>query len=510
MILDTRALRGHVARFNADDEELYAHIPNRDALAFLEGNIPLFECPDEDFERTYYFRWWTYRKHVKKTPDGYVITEFLPKVPWSGKHNTISCPAGHHYREGRWLHDPTYLDNYSYFWLRKGGEPRRYSFWIADSFLARHMVTPDRELLVDLLSGLVKNYEAWERGWKWGRHRIGLRENGLFHTIDDRDGGEMSIGGHGFRPTLNSYMYGDARAIAAISRLAGDAEHAESFDAKASRIKQLVQEKLWDARARFFKVLPREGGALVSVRELHGYTPWYFDLPEGGKGYEEAWEQPTDPQGFHAPFGPTTAEQRHPGFRVSYEGHECQWNGPSWPYATSVTLTALANLLNDYDQDVIGRKEYFETLAIYTRSHRLERGDGTAVPWIDENLNPHTGDWIARTRLKTWENGTWSEVKGGKERGKDYNHSTYCDLIITGLVGLRPRGDDVVEVNPLLPEDTWDFFCLDNVLYHGRILTIVWDRTGERYGRGKGLTVFSGGRRIAGSKTLSRVTGMLE
>ena len=25
--------------------------------------------------------------------------------------------------------------------------------------------------------------------------------------------------------------------------------------------------------------------------------------------------------------------------------------------------------------------------------------------------------------------------KGGKERGKDYNHSTFCDLIINGLIG---------------------------------------------------------------------------
>ena len=37
----------------------------------------------------------------------------------------------------------------------------------------------------------------------------------------------------------------------------------------------------------FFKVLPRDDQAkLVDVRELHGYTPWYFNLPEPGKGYE--------------------------------------------------------------------------------------------------------------------------------------------------------------------------------------------------------------------------------
>ena len=30
-------------------------------------------------------------------------------------------------------HDPRYLDDYAVFWFRKGGEPRRYSFWAADA-----------------------------------------------------------------------------------------------------------------------------------------------------------------------------------------------------------------------------------------------------------------------------------------------------------------------------------------------------------------------------------------
>ena len=507
-LLNTGALQEYVAQFNTDDEELYANIPNKDALAFLEKNIPLFECPDKDFERTFYFRWWTYRKHVKQTADGYVITEFLPKVSWAGKHNTISCPAAHHYYEGRWLHSPVYLDDYSYFWLRKGGDPRLYSFWIADAFYARHLVTPNKELLADLLPDLVRNYEAWETGWRWNKHRIGQRENGLFYTIDDRDGGEVSIGGHGFRPTLNSFMYGDAKAIAAISHMAGHTDQAQRFEGKAARIKQLVQKKLWDEEAQFFKILPAAGAKLTDVRELNGYTPWYFNLPD--PGYEAGWKELMDPKGFYAPYGPTFAEQRHPRFRISYEGHECQWNGPSWPLATCSVLTALANLLNNYEQDVIDRKDYFETLKIYTKCHSLKREDGKAVPWIDENLNPFTGDWIARTRLKSWENGTWSQRKGGKERGKDYNHSSYNDLIITGLVGLRPRADDLVEVNPLLPDDTWDYFCLDHVLYHGRILTIIWDKTGEKYGKGAGLSVFSNGKKIASSEGLSRISGPLK
>ena len=503
-ILNSDTFKHYVDEFNANDEELYTNIPNAQAWDFLKNNIPLFHCPDKDFERTYYFRWWTYRKHVKKTPDGYVITEFLPQVPWSGKHNTISCPAAHHFYEGRWLHNAKYLNDYATFWFRKGGNPRLYSFWAADAYYARYLVNKDALFLLDLLPDLVKNYNTWETGWDWHGHTIGQRENGMFYTIDDRDGGEMSISGHGFRPTLNSFMYGDAKAIAAISLMAGKREQAVLFEGKAARIKQLVQKKLWDKESHFFKVLPAEGKKLKDVRELYGYTPWYFNLPD--EGYEAGWKELMDPRGFYAPYGPTFAEQRHPDFRISYQGHECQWNGPSWPLATCSVLTALANLLNNYQQDVIDKSDYFETLKIYTKCHTLKTEDGKVAPWIDENLNPFTGDWISRTRLKNWKNGTWDAGKGGKERGKDYNHSSYCDLIITGLIGLRPRADEKIEINPLLPDDTWDWFCLDNVLYHGHIVTILWDKTGKKFNKGKGLSVFVDGSKSSHTEALRPVT----
>ena len=236
---------------------------------------------------------------------------------------------------------------------------------------------------------------------------------------------------------------------------------------------------------------------LANARELHGFTPWYFNLPDSS--HTVAWKQLMDPQGFFAPFGPTTAEQRLPGFRLAYEGHECQWNGPSWPYATAVTLTALANLLNREPQAIVTARDYFTVLHNYALSHRLKRPDGSVVPWIDENLNPRTGDWIARTLLMQ---------RGNKipERGKDYNHSTFCDLVISGLIGLRPRTDDVVEVNPLVPSGTWDYFCLDQVRYHGHWLTVLYDRTGDHYHKGAGLRLFVDGKETAAVPGLSRLT----
>ena len=99
----------YIDRFNMQDKELYVqHISNGQAKEFLSGNIPLFECPDKNIEEIYYFRWWTFRKHLKKTPDGFIVTEFLPDVPWAGKHNGICCPAWFHFREGRWLKSVSY------------------------------------------------------------------------------------------------------------------------------------------------------------------------------------------------------------------------------------------------------------------------------------------------------------------------------------------------------------------------------------------------------------------
>lgn len=515
-VLQQQSYKQYIDQFNQEDT-LNLHldvipetrmIANEDAWQFLEKNIPLFDCPDKEIEQVYYYRWWTFRKHIKQTPDGYVITEFMPAVSWAGKHNSISCPAGHHFREGRWLRDPSIIRDYGLFWLRKGGNPYVYSFWIAESFLNYHMVHPDKALLSDVLPDLVANYKEWQK-----RRQLA---DGLFWQYDGQDGMEVAIGGTGKRPTINSYMYADAKAISYIAGLNGLSDIQQQYARQAETMKQLVLNKLWDKKAEFFKVIPssddpnvKSPNTLSTARELLGYIPWYVNLVPKNQGYEKAWKQLMDPKGFYAPFGPTTAEQRHPGFNVSYEGHECQWNGPSWPFATSQTLTALTNVLNDYQQDVVTKNDFFQTLKIYTGSHRFRQippsGDTivTNALWIDENLNPFTGDWLARTRMEIQ-----GHNHGFKERGIYYNHSTYNDLIITGLVGLRPSLDDTLTINPLIPSD-WDWFCLDKLYYKGRMLTIIWDKTGRKYNMGKGLSIYADTKLIAKSDSITKLSTKL-
>jgi len=507
-ILKTENYKAYIDRFNAHDHELYeGYISNDSAWSFLKDNIPLLDCPDKNLELTYYFRWWTYRKHVKKTPDGFIITEFLPQVYWSGKYNSINCAASFHIYEGRWLKDNKILTDYARFWFRKGGDLRSYSAWLVDALWAYHQVKQDKNLLTDLLPDFVDNYQKWETGRSFHGMFIGLNRDGLFSTVDDRDAMEMSIGGHGKRPSINAYMYGDAVAIAKVAKLAGKQELVSLYHAKADSLKARTLEKLWDQDAAFFKTLPYNKTELVNVREIIGYTPWYFNLPLKNKQYENAWKYLLSDSGFYAPYGLTTAEQSHPRFELSYSGHECKWNGPSWPYSTSITLTAMANVLNNYEQHVIQPKDYFNQLLIYANAHRRVDNKGNVLPWIDEDLNPYTGDWISRTML---EDMGWQDKKGGEERGKDYNHSTFCDLVISGLIGLRPQDGDTVVINPLVPEKTWDWFCLDNINYHGKVLTIVYDRNGKKYQRGAGLMCFVNGQLKIRSSKIQKLTFSLK
>jgi hypothetical protein len=492
---------------------------NRD-WDWYERNIPFFESPDPEIDTTYYYRWELVTKHlVYGSPEtGYAYTEFIDRPFWSGRYGAISCPAGHQLYEVRWLKQPEYAQDYARYWFRtEGAQPRRYSTWLADSVWAVGMVQGEGTegktaggvagFAVDLLDDLIRNYEAWER--THFSKEVGLfwqngHDEGMEYNISSRQTQDILRGAPGYRPSMNAYMYADALAIAKIARQAGRAEVAAVYEAKAAGLKERLQKLTWDPKREFFFHVfkqderDKEGNVVKALTKVHetgrfagsphgreqiGYVPWQFNLPDEGKGYDAAWKFLMDPQYFFAPFGPTTAERNDPMFLVT-KGC-CWWSGQSWPYATTQTLVAMANLLNNYRQSVVTKEDYAKLLRVYTMTHRKN-----GKPYIAEGANPDTGSW---------------EGYDSYNHSEHYFHSGYTDLIITGLCGLRPRADDVLEINPLIPE-TWAYFCLDDVGYRGRRVSIVWDKTGERYGKGAGLRVIVDGKALASSPTLGRLT----
>ncbi len=497
---DTKALLSdYVRRFNAHDVEQYTNaIPNAAAEAFLLANVPRFACPDKEIERTWYFRWWTFRKHLRHDLGLWTVTEFLPNVGWAGTGNTIACPLGHHFREGRWLRDPKYMRDLARFWLQdaRSSHRRNYCSWPFTGAAQFAAVSGDDALLVELLDAAVANWRAWEKGdmrdaWPHpGKVPMGGDGKGGFLSVDNSEGSEFSLGGHGYRPLLGSAMWREAAEIARVAELAGRKELADEFARKAQLAAEALNMHSWNPKLGFYTT-GSTNGAFGAVRELNGYAPWYFmdeavGFPYGGR--ESApradWAQLVDPQGFAGRYGLTFPERRASGFALQYDRHECLWNGPSWPYATSIALTAYANDLHAHPE--MDRAAFGPLVGQYAAQHRRTRdlkteGDYDVVPWIDEDLNPDTGDWIARTLL-------FRRKQKPVERGKDYNHSTFCDIVVSGLVGFVPNGKGFT-VDPLCPED-WDYFTLEGIRYRGHDVTIRWQC-------GEGLVAIVDGKEVA-------------
>jgi len=490
LVLDPIVMKKDIAYFNSlDTEDVKNYISNADTYQWLSAQIPLFECPDSAIQKIYYYRWWTLRKQLKQTPNGYVFTEFITPMKHGGKYNAISSALGHQVYEARWLHDKTFAESYVSFWLdedkaEKNPHFHNFSSWVDDAVYNLYLVNTDQSFIKKSIPALNLDYQLWEKERRLPDHS--------FWQFDVKDAMEESISGSRrekhVRPTINSYMYGNADALVKMSRILGIDSLEKKYKARAAELKSIVNEQLWDAETSFYKVRKAKGG-FADAREAIGLIPWYFKLPPDRANYAKAWEQLSDTTGFSAPWGLTTAERRHPLFRTHGSGHSCEWDGPVWPFATTQTLKGLSNLLTGYKNHAnMSSSVFYSKFHQYAMSHVM---DGKT--YIGEYQDEKTGEWL----------------KGDNPRSRFYNHSGYTDLLINDLIGLKPREDQTLEVYPLIPENTWDWFCLDDVLYHGRHITIIWDKDGKKYGKGKGMSIYADGELIGRKAKLKQLKAKL-
>ncbi|GIF38859.1 MGH1-like glycoside hydrolase domain-containing protein [Actinoplanes xinjiangensis] len=495
------AVGAGTAFLNAD-----AFVGGFDDPAWYRANIPFLEVPDRQIQDVYYYRWKTWKEHLVYTGPqfGWISSEFLDPVSYGAPYGGISAAAGHHINEGRWVRNSQYLDDYINYWLTgPGAGPKpaeehvnpnttdwghEYSFWAAAAVWNRYLANGDRAFVTAQQPALQRFYDRWNVQYD--------AAVGLYWQVPVWDASELSAasyqsddpyhGGAGYRPSINAYQYGDARAIADIAALRGDGATADLYHGRAAALRRTMDDRLWDPRRNFYYHVMRDrnpGLTRLDTREHIGFVPWMFNMPDAGRSV--AWAQVTDPQGFSSAYGPTTAERRSPQFMRDALTGCCRWNGPSWPYATAQVLSGLANLLQDYPaQPFADSADYLDLLRRYALTQYRN-----GVPYVAEAHHPDENRWIY----------------DGRGHSEDYNHSTYVDNVISGLIGVDARADDTVTIKPLAPA-SWDYFLLENAPYHGHNLTVLWDRTGTRYGRGAGLRIFVDGVPKAAQPGLNPLT----
>jgi hypothetical protein len=481
--------------------------------AWYRDRIPLFESSDKDITDVYYYRWSIFRAHQRDLGAyGYISTEFLDDVGWQTKpFASLNDATGFHLLEGRWCRDRRFKEDYATFMYSKDSNARQFSESMAAAVWQGYLVDGVKEDAIKRLNDMKRVYEAWADSFD--------RNKGLYYVEPIRDATEYTIssidasggydgffGGHSFRPSINSYQYANAMAIANMASLAGSTDSTVStYTTRAKAIKQRVQEALWNTTFTHFIDRFQVNNKNVTYwnpirgRELVGMVPWTHDLPDDTATYAKAWSHILNTNELAGKAGLRTVEPSYQYYmrQYRYEGTkpECQWNGPVWPFQMTQVLSGLANFLDHYTEGsktgVINKDDYTNLLRQYAKLHRNPK---TGILDLEEDYYPDTGLPIV-----------------GLKRSHHYFHSGFNDLVLSGLVGIRPSADDVLEVAPLASAAQMSYFRAERIIYHGREIAVQWDKDGSHYGaNSKGLQVEVDGKVVATSPSLARLSVKLE
>ncbi|KAI0110616.1 Six-hairpin glycosidase-like protein [Hypoxylon sp. NC0597] len=455
---------------------------------FLKHNIPFIDIPDSLIQDVYYYRWTSIQRNLRyiKAGTGYMCTEFVQPVGYAKAFGSIDAAAGHQIDESRWLRDKFYGDDYIHLYTRGPADALQYTQWILDAASRRAMVTGDPQFLASQLDDMIRLWHQWDQvyddaaGLYYYQPVWDAQELSLPGFVADPNGTDWTLRKDGpdtFRPSHNAYMVGNARAISRAAKLALDGFNEFLFSRLADDLETAMYERMWAPEQRFFMDIIRPNNpnlTRLTGREQVGLFPYRF-----GIGLNKSYAQPAvdsmfDTNGFLAPYGPTTLEIRDPWFMaVRPDDYCCYWNGMSWPYSTGHTLKSLAAIYRSGTTNVTA-EQYHQYLQTYARTQQKN-----GQPYVAESHYPFIDGWSA----------------DGWNHSEHYDHSTNNDDVITGLLGIIPQQEDALEISPIVPGN-WTYFALENLSYHGHLVTVLYDKYGSRYKAGRGLTVFIDGKKV--------------
>lgn len=244
-----------------------------------------------------------------------------------------------------------------------------------------------------------------------------------------------------------------------------------------------MESFLWSDELQFWIDVVEGTNLRCLGRELIGYFPYRFDVGTN-ETFVRALEAGLTPERFLTEFGPTTLEQTNPYFTaLKNTTYCCMWQGQSWPFSTAIYLGTLARMARENVSSVVTPAFFNQELNKYVRTNYKD-----GVPYTAESHYPTIDAWSGDTT----------------NHSENYLHSSYLDNIFTNLLGIIPTLDDRLEMRPLVPEN-WTHFAVENLPYHGSLLSIVWDSTGSYYSNSSssGLRIYSNGSLIHTSSTLS-------
>jgi hypothetical protein len=449
---------------------------------WFADNVPYFDASDPAFKKMWYYRWWIVRFHLVEmdTPDLKRFAFYEGKL---GFDNEIGFAVPAQIKELTYLRDPQYgisqAENSYRNRAANGavvdppGSPywaETYSHWIAMALAEFNRVHPlPPATLRALLPSMASDVRAWLSAYDADGDGLPERDRPRVTGYDLDILSYWYFDGTRLDPRAEppalervdfaSFVFANAAATAELATGAGDTALANEFTDVARRVQNAALANLWDDASSFFYPQRAADNARAPLRELHGFFPFTTLLAPDEPRYAVALAALVDPDDFWARYPPVITSQRH------YRDWTWEMDGLTRniaPHPISMGARTLLQALKHYHQGAVQPEHFMELMSRY---------NDLVYPGVhpsDPLWRPNVHEYYSK-----WEPYSQSMRPKPSDISHDF-HSMYLSLVVEGVVGLTPRGDARIELQPMARR--WSYFLLDGLRYHGHDLTIVWDR----------------------------------
>ncbi|MBX3028130.1 hypothetical protein KF840_24850 [bacterium] len=458
------------------------HAQSRVYNRWFAENVPYFDAADPGFKRMWYYRWWVVRFSMvdMATPDLHGAAFYEGKL---GFDNVIGFAVPLQIKELTYLRDPRYaveqLENSYRNRAPNGavvdppGSPywnETYSHWIASAAAELQRVHPlPPDTLRRLLPAMAADVRAWLTAYDSDGDGLPERDRPRVTGYDLDilsywyfDGTRLELTSE--PPALErvdfaSFVFANAIGVAELATAAGDTALAEEFRGIAEKIRAATLAQMWDDDTHFFYPQRASDHARAPIREIHGFFPFTTLLAPDQPRYTPALAALVDPDDFWARYPPVITSLKH------YKTWTWDMDGLTRniaPHPISMGARTALQAIKHYHGHPVTAADFMELMRRY--NDLLYPGVHPNDPYWRPNAHEYYSKWEPHAQ---------SPQPKPSDISHDF-HSMYLSLVVEGVVGLTPRDDDRIELEPMARE--WPFFALDGLRYRGHDLTIIWDR----------------------------------
>ncbi|WP_135556748.1 MGH1-like glycoside hydrolase domain-containing protein [Paenibacillus cymbidii] len=500
------------------EPNLYSRYDN-DFIRWFEENVPAFSCSSGDVEKVYYYRWYLVYKNLIYPQ----IDCFQQACFYEGK-DVISvpccCSAPMHIDEAKWLRDPSISQGYAASLLdsqveegmEKGRFRDTYLTYFPAAIWNMYLVQND-PAIIDAYVDRIADFVNWESGEQFvdeedmlpvvtGTWRTAMEyQPSFFEFTEPKWDHTRSAPFSRERETALKrideavFLYANLQALHRMLALKERYAEADRYQAKLGKLRANMMSKMWDEESRFFYDLePRSDAKALLSRSVAGFFPGLTDMVQ--EEHMAMYDYLGDPEEFYAAYPIPTVSRKCPAYapdNVWLVGphasasnpysYPCCWNGPSWHFSNAIALDGLGASIQKFERAQAYVKLFRDLWQKWTAS-QIQDEENNVVN-TSESINPETGVW--------------------NKEVYDYFHSYYNAILISRIVGIIPEESDTVRIKPL--DMGWDYFRLENVLYHGKLVTVSWKKHGcqKNVSIDEGMTVTVDGKPAAKSDCLTEM-----